>query len=82
MVLSSDEIPVSPVFQACGPFFLRIFLTQLEDGPTGAESGILCRDRFAIFHPWVFYPYWMNSPWNREDHPHAYAVHHWAASWH
>jgi inositol phosphorylceramide mannosyltransferase catalytic subunit len=66
---------------------LREWLSQnpvylaLEDAAAGKDSGVLYRDRFAIFHQWVFYPYFMHEPWVREHHPHSYAVHHWAGSW-
>jgi inositol phosphorylceramide mannosyltransferase catalytic subunit len=54
---------------------------RMEDAVAGRDSGVLYRDRFAVFEPWVFYPYFMHEPWVREAHPHAIAAHHWAGSW-
>jgi len=33
------------------------------------------------FSRWVFYPYSWSGSWLPEDHPDAYAVHHWHSNW-
>jgi mannosyltransferase OCH1-like enzyme len=33
------------------------------------------------FQRWVFYPYYLGERWLREEHPDAYAVHHWQKNW-
>jgi len=33
------------------------------------------------FEPWVLYPYYLGETWVSQDHPDAYAVHHWQKNW-
>jgi mannosyltransferase OCH1-like enzyme len=33
------------------------------------------------FQPWVLYPYYLGEAWKPQDHPDAYAVHHWQKNW-
>jgi Glycosyltransferase sugar-binding region containing DXD motif len=54
---------------ANGPYFMSLILEQ--------EANV------AIFGAHLFYPYWCDEPERRnETFPDAYAVHHWAQSWH
>jgi len=55
------------------------------DPLSGREAGkkLVPSDRppLHVFHPWVLYPYWLGEPWKPEEHPDAYAVHHWQKNW-
>ncbi len=48
----------------------------------GKKAGVRIADTGVIgYDPWVLYPYYMGEEWSPEEHPDAYAVHHWNGSW-
>lgn len=52
--------------------------TQLQAGhyiDIGRRGTLLC------LAPWTIYPYYLHQVWQPDRHPHAYAAHHWHASW-
>lgn len=82
------------ILDETGPdFFARAlagYLGQYESIPfadplSGMEAGKVLVPRgkpcLHALHPWVVYPYSWNDQWRPEDHPDAYAVHHWHRNW-
>ena len=82
------------ILEETGPDFYRraivAYIGRAEHVPcfdprSGRAVGtqLIPRNQPALwaFHPWAFYPYFLHQPWNRADHPDAYAVHHWEKNW-
>lgn len=82
------------ILQETGPDFFARAIASYVDGCSPVPhadpaSGREAVRRFApdgraalcAFHPWVFYPYYLGGRWVPEDHPDAYAVHHWQKNW-
>lgn len=55
------------------------------DPLSGAEAGSKLipggRPSLHAFQRWVVYPYYLGEDWVPEDHPNAYAAHHWQKNW-
>ncbi len=82
------------ILEETGPDFYARAIKSYSDGcsrqafadpSTGREAGCALappgRPALHMFHPWVFYPYYLGAKWVPSDHPDAYAVHHWQKNW-
>jgi hypothetical protein len=82
------------ILEETGPLFLgRAVIGYLGEGRlipfadplSGREAGNKLvpsgKPPLHAFHPWVVYPYFLGQEWVPEDHPDAYAVHHWQRNW-
>lgn len=79
-----------PIDSTTGPVYFARQLTELI-GPNpdlrplifnGKVFGNVLGDTGIVaLSQWSVYPYWLNEEWNPENHPDAWAVHHWDKSW-
>jgi inositol phosphorylceramide mannosyltransferase catalytic subunit len=82
------------ILEETGPSFLRrtilgylgaLRLSPFADPRSGRVAGNRLESEGAsplwALHPWVVYPYFLGETWRPNDHPDAYAVHHWQKNW-
>ncbi len=53
----------------------------LSHRQAGSKLVSACGFPLYEFQPWVLYPYYLGETWAPQDHPDAYAVHHWQKNW-
>jgi len=56
-------------------------IDQISKRPSGLKLAPETGFPLHEFQPWVLYPYYLGESWTPEDHPDAYAVHHWQKNW-
>jgi mannosyltransferase OCH1-like enzyme len=82
------------ILQETGPDFyqraIRSYLGEHAQSPhadplshrqAGARLEPSCGLPLHMFEPWILYPYYLGESWEPQDHPDAYAVHHWQKNW-
>jgi hypothetical protein len=57
------------------------YVDSLSGRQAGSKLAPACRLPLHAFRTWVLYPYYLGETWEPQDHPDAYAVHHWQKNW-